>query len=373
MTNAGRGGRWSPGLASLLAGVGLLVLALSLIMMYVGRVLLSEDAFAERVSSSVENPQVSEFVALRLTDAVIGQQPDLTAFRPILVVVARGVVASDPFRALLRPAVRKIHQALLSSTAENILLAIPDAGELIHEALKVAGPSAAERVPATLQPLLNLEGVAPALTAAVGVLGAVEQARVFGRLGFLAAFLLLVAAILVSPVRRLTALSVSVGVATIGVALALVVPAGRLLFAAGIPDAAAAGAATGLWMAFFGPLRVIGIVVAVLGAALALVAVPGEELDASTIRQGVWEFLSRRRERALAETGRLFMIGAAGLLAVCFPALALSVAAVSGGRSSWCSASWAGGGLPTEAFPPSSAAAATRSVSRRWPWSASGS
>ncbi len=331
MSKAANGRGWSRSLASLLGIAGLFVLALSLLMLYVGKILLSDEAFAVRVSNSLEDPRVSEFVALRITNVVIKQQPDLTAFRPILVVVTRGVVSSDPFRALLQPALRKVHQALLSSTAENILLAVPDAGELIQEALKAAGPAAADKVPAKLQPVLDIEGAAPALRAAVRVIQAVGELRLFGRLGLLAALACLVVAILLSPMRRATALSASVGIATIGVMLALLVPAGRLLLTAAIPDAGTAGAAEGLWLAFFGPLRVAGIVVAVIGIALALVAVPGEGLDASTIRRDLWEFVSRRREQALAESGRLLAIGAAGLLALLYPKLALSIAAVSGG------------------------------------------
>lgn len=132
---------WSRWLSSLLGSAGLVVLALSLLMLYVGRILLSSDTFAERVSESLDDPRVGEFVALRITDAVIAQQHDLTALRPILVVVTRGVVTSPPFRAMLRPAVSKAHEALLSSTAENILLAVPDVGVLIRESLKAVGPA----------------------------------------------------------------------------------------------------------------------------------------------------------------------------------------------------------------------------------------
>ena len=322
---------WSRWLSSLLGSAGLVVLALSLLMLYVGRILLSSDTFAERVSESLDDPRVGEFVALRITDAVIAQQHDLTALRPILVVVTRGVVTSPPFRAMLRPAVSKAHEALLSSTAENILLAVPDVGVLIRESLKAVGPAAADRVPARLQPVLKIEAAAPALRAAGRVIGMVGALRLFGRLGLVAALLLLVAAILISPARRSAALSIGVGVATVGVVLALTVPAGRVLAQAAIPDPVAAGAADGLWFAFFGPLRVVGIVVAVIGAALALVAVPGEGLDPGTLRQEVWAFVARRREGALAETGRLLAIGGAGLGAVVFPDVALSIAAIGGG------------------------------------------
>ncbi len=327
-SNTRKGSRW---LAGLLTGAGLLVLALTLLMLYVGRILLRDETFADRVSDSLHDPRVGEFVALRITDAVIAQQPDLTALRPILVVVTRGVVTSAPFRALLRPAVRKAHQALLSSTAENILLAVPDAGVLINEALKAVGPAAAERVPTRLQPVLQLEAAAPAFRAAGRVLGRADILRPFARAGLLVAVILLITAIVVSPTRRSTMLAAGVGVATVGVILALMVPAGRLFAAAAIPDGGAAGAATGLWLAFFGPLRIVGIVVAVIGVAVALVAVPGGTIDPRALRQQAWAVASERRERPLAEVGRLAALGLAGLLAVVFPGVALATAMIGVG------------------------------------------
>lgn len=323
-----RGSRW---LAGLLTGAGLLLLALTLLMLYVGRILLRDDTFADRVSDSLRDPRVGEFVALRITDAVIAQQPDLTALRPILVVVTRGVVTSAPFRALLKPAVRKAHHAMLSSTAENILLAVPDAGVLINEALKSVGPQAAERVPARLQPVLQLENAAPAFRAVGRALGRADALRTFGRAALVGAVLLLLVAIVISPTRRSTMLSVGVGVATIGAVLALIVPAGRLLAAAAIPDPGAAGAVVGLWLAFFGPLRVAGIVVAIIGVAVALVAVPSEVVDPRTLRDRGWALVSRRRERPLAEIGRILAIAIAGLVALLFPLLALSIASVGAG------------------------------------------
>ena len=153
-------------LSMLLGGVGIIVLAVTLLMLYVGRILVSDEAFADRVGASLADPRIGEFVALRITDVVIEQKPDLTAFRPILVAVTREIVTSAPFRGVIRPAVIKAHQAVLSSTAENILLAIPDVGVLVQEALENIGPDAAARVPATLRPVLELDKAAPTVRAA---------------------------------------------------------------------------------------------------------------------------------------------------------------------------------------------------------------
>jgi hypothetical protein len=311
--------------------VGLVVLVLSLFMAYVGRVLLRDDTFADRVTRSLEDPQVAEFVALRITDIVIAQQPDLTALRPILVVVTRGIVSSPPFRAMIRPAVRKVHGALLSSTAENILLAVPDVGVLIRESLKAVGPAAAERVPARLQPVLDLERAAPAVRAAGRALGTVSLLRPFGRLGAVVAIIFLVVAIIISPTRRATMLAAGVGVATVGVVLALTVPAGRVLAIAAIPNPSTATAAEGLWVAFFGTLRVAGVIVAAIGIALAVAAVPGDGINPGAVRASLWGFVSRPRERTLEEAGRVAAIGIAGLVALFAPSLALSIAMVASG------------------------------------------
>lgn len=331
MTRARSPRGWLWWCAAVLGGVGLIVLVLSLFMAYVGRVLVHDDAFADRVTRSLEDPRVAEFVALRITDVVITQQPDLTALRPILVVVTRGVVGSAPFRAMVRPAVRRVHSALLTSTAENILLAVPDVGVLIRESLKSVGPAAADRVPARLQPVLQIEGAALAVQAAGRVLGTVSRLRPFGRLGLLAAVICLGVAVVISPTRRDTLLSTGVGVATVGTVLALLVPAGRLLVAVTIPDASAAGAAAGLWGAFFGPLRVAGVIVAAVGVALAVAALPNELVDPRAMRGNLWDLVSRPRERTLEEAGRVAGIGLAGLVALFSPGLALSIAMVVSG------------------------------------------
>jgi hypothetical protein len=299
--------------------------------MYVGRVLLRDESFADRVAASLDDPAVGEFVALRLTDVIIAQQPDLTALRPILVVVTRGIVTSAPFRALMRPTVRKAHQALLSRTTENILLAVPDARILVQNALQSAGGAGAQRLPARLAPVLQLKAAAPALKAVGQGLRIAQAVRSVGRAGLLVAVLCFVVAIAVAPVRRQAMLSIGIGVATVGVLLALTVPAGRVLAAAAIPDPAAAAAAAGLWRSFTAPLRIVGGVVGFLGVVLALVAVPYQGIDRRAVGQRVWAALSQRRERPLAEVGRLAAIGIGGLVAALSPGAALTAIAVVGG------------------------------------------
>ncbi len=333
MADQPRGHTWKSRIAGLLAGAGLTVLTISLLMMYVGRVLVREDTFADRVSASLQDPRVGEFVALKMTDAVIAQKPDLTALRPILVVVTRGVVTSKPFGALVRPAVRQAHRAVTSSTTENILLALPDARVLIHEALKNVGAGAADRLPPRLQPVLQSRPGAAWRGAARAGLGIAGALRPFGRLGLVAAILVLAAAVVLSPHKRSALLTAGVGIATVGAVLALTVPAGRVLVSSVIADHAASDAAAGLWDAFFGPLRIAGIVVALVGATVALIAQPGDSVDPAALRDRIWTFVTQRRQNPWAEAGRLLGLGIAGLAAFLAPSAAGTVVVVAAGAA----------------------------------------
>ena len=322
---------WKRRLAFILASLGLVGLALSLFTLYVGRILGQDDAFANRVSASLDDPRVGEFVALKITDALVAQKPDLTPFRPVLVVVTRGVVTSPPFRALLRPAVRQVHAALMSSTTENLLLAIPDAQVLVQEALANVGGNAAAKLPPRLAPVLEIGAGAPAIRLASGVLNTARALRPFGRISLLVAVLMLAAAVALAPSRRSALLSVGIGVATVGFVIALSVPAGRLLANSILQDPATAAAAAGLWDAFFGSLRIAGLVVALIGASVALIARSGEGMDVRAIRQQLWALATERRANTLAEVGRLVGLALAGLVAVLEPGLAIALVAMIAG------------------------------------------
>jgi len=168
----------------------------------------------------------------------------------------------------------------------------------------------------------------PILPGVIDVLGLL---RPLGRIGLLAGFLCLVAAILVSPAKRSTMLAAGVGVTTVGAVLALSVLACRVLAPAVILDPAAADAVVGLSVAFFGPLRIVGLIVAVIGVAVAVAALPGDGLDPAKLRNDLWDFASRPRTRAPREFVRLTAIGAVGLIALFSPSFALSMAAVASG------------------------------------------
>src|SRR5262245_14065467 len=112
--------------ADVLMALGVLALALGAIVSVARRALFYPDAFAERLSSSLSDPRVAGFVADRVAGAVIRQEPDLTAFRPLIAGTARGAVSSASFRALVRTAARTAHAGLFSTGGHTVIVSVPD-------------------------------------------------------------------------------------------------------------------------------------------------------------------------------------------------------------------------------------------------------
>src|SRR5262245_6877255 len=99
-----------------------------------GRNLFRAESFGDRAAESLHDPRVATFVADRSTGVVVQQSPDLIAARPILVATANGLVSSPPFRALVRRAARRVHQAVFSESSRQIVLAVPDVEVLLRSA-----------------------------------------------------------------------------------------------------------------------------------------------------------------------------------------------------------------------------------------------
>jgi hypothetical protein len=108
--------------------------------------LFDSEAFADRLSRSLEDPRVSALVAGRITDAVLRQAPDLTAFRPLVRGSAQSVVSSAAFRATLRTTARAAHAAAFSSAGREMLLSVQDVDLLVRSALAQASTEVAAKI-----------------------------------------------------------------------------------------------------------------------------------------------------------------------------------------------------------------------------------
>jgi len=312
--------------------IGALVLVpSSLLVLYLSRSVLNGEAFATRLSNSLGDDRVAEFAAERITDIVIEQRRDLTALRPIIITVTRNLVSSAPFRAMVKPAARKAHDAVLSETSEQVLLAVPDAAVLLKGALGTLSPNAAARIPQKLNAIVSASNH-PVAQGILGGMHLLRDIRRYARGGLVAAILLLAAWIAVAPDRRHALLSAGAGLAAAGFFLAMIVPLGRLFATEAFSNPVVRGAVTGVWVAFLGGLRPIAALVGGIGLVLLAAATSTlQEIEMNRVGLEAWHAVARPQATAKAEALRVTGMSLAAILIVLFPLAALQAAVMATG------------------------------------------
>ncbi|MEA2347588.1 MAG: hypothetical protein QOG62_1375 [Thermoleophilaceae bacterium] len=251
------------------ASVCLLVGALSL---YIDREVFDSQAFADRATSSLANPDVRADVSERVTGAVLNVAPDAIAFRPVISGIVDGLIGTPAFQGVFRSAVYDLHRTIFGRSQSTITLAVADVGLLLTDALKSINPKLAAQIPHDLRANLLKISNGDALQVPVDLVRLGDDTHAIAMTGLLAALLLFCGAVaLARPGNHRRALGlcgIAVGAtgAVIFVGLELVlllVPA-----ALGPDDAAARGILDG----FLGGLRVWSLALAASGVIVAAAA-----------------------------------------------------------------------------------------------------
>jgi len=116
-------------------GIACIVGMLSgVILTYASRVILNAGMFSERVADSLGQPPVARVVAGQITDQILNYRRDLTPFRPIVLGTVQQIIASAPFRALVRQAALKLHPAIIGG-AQTLSLNLGDLRIVVQQAL----------------------------------------------------------------------------------------------------------------------------------------------------------------------------------------------------------------------------------------------
>ena len=248
------------------------VLALGLILTALGafandasRGILNGDVMADRTAAALNDARVSAFVADRLTDAVLTEKPDLVAFRPIIVATAGGLVATAPFRAIVRSAVRTAHRSAVSTTGQRVLLSLPDVGVLVQSAAQSMSPEMAEKIPPRLESFASDLNQRPGMDKMRRGLRLLILLSRMGTGFLLAGPLLIVLGIWLAPERRKALLRAGIGLILGAILLAAVLPIGRGVAAVLSHEALERGAIAGLWRAYFMGLLAWGVTLGGIG------------------------------------------------------------------------------------------------------------
>lgn len=319
-----------PILAAAAIVLGALALLVGALLSDAGR-LLRPDAFADRMAASLADGRVAAFAAERLTEAILAQDRDLTAYRPLILAASRDVVASSAFRGLVRGAARRAHAAVFSRVGQSVVLSVPDVEVVLRGALAGA-PDVAARIPAAVRLGIATLGAHPAVRAAVGAMQRGLALARFAPVALAVGVLLVVAGILAMPDRRDALVGAGAALIVVGAALWALVPVGQAVVGRLADDPGARGAVAGLWgVALAGvpgwglTYGGIGVVLAAAGSSLL------ERLDVADLGARARRLLVAEPRHRTLRLARAVAITAAGLLAVVAPRAALSALAVAAG------------------------------------------
>ena len=253
----------------LMTSLGVLALSLAAMLSVTLRAFFLPDHVADHVAASLADPRVSSFAASRLTDVVLRQNPDLTAFRPVVLGTAQAAVSSEGFRALARTSARAAHTSVFSEGGRDVIVSIPDVGVLLRSALAKANPALAQKVPERARAVVASIGEGRADRVVLRLWRASRRAAGLALASFVVGVALALAGVATAASRRRGLVRLGLDLVVAGVALLLLVPAGRVMVSLLPQEPLAREAAAGLWDAFMGALRVWGLVLGASGLVLA--------------------------------------------------------------------------------------------------------
>jgi hypothetical protein len=325
-------GRARAAITRALAVVGVVLIAASAALLIVRRGLFDSDTFADRVAGSLDDRRVSAYVADELTRAVLRQNPDLVAVRPLLLSTAQGVVSSDAFQSIVRATARQAHAGALSKGGRNLLLSIPDFGVVLRSALANANPTLAARIPPRISGAIANLGGAGASRFVVDMWQLGRTLAWAAWIGLGAGLALVIAAIGFAPRRARALRGASLDLALLGLLLLLLIPAARILLSALPVSPLAQQAAVGVFDAFTRGLRRLAFGLG--GVGLVFSAAAHSLLERSWLpatARSAWIWLARPpvTTRKHLVRGASFVVAGVGL--VLRPTAALTVLAVGAG------------------------------------------
>ena len=323
----------SRGIASTVLVVLGAILLIAGTVAYYGRTqIIDREAFADRAVAALDDDGVRVLVGQQIVVNLVDRgSTDLVAVRPLLESVVGAVIQTEPFRRLFRAAALETNQVFFKRERGNALFDLADAAQVIRFGLKSVSPDIAKELPRNIEPtLLTLRR----REFAGKTLAVADDIRVLGIVLPLLALVAFVAAVVVSPDRRLGVLRVGVGVGAAGALLAAALLILRARTLAGVygedetTDEQVRDAVAGILDVFLGDLVNWAIFLALAGF---VVGAAAAALDPEDVEEPIARMRRRLFDRPAGIPARVLrgvIAVALGVLVVLAPTLALQVAAV---------------------------------------------
>jgi hypothetical protein len=317
-------------LVALCGAVSIAALVVGVVYTYTARTLFNPDVFATRVADGLAEPQMASLVAAELTDQVIAVRGDLIAYRPLILGSLERVVASTPFRAVVRRAVKQAHETVLSKQGESIALTVGDLSVVARDALAMYPQIASKVPPEALEALGATKQWTPGKSLA-RVLDAANRMRT-------RAFILLgvglgAGALGFGLARRKDRfmLRCGLGLAVVSLLIGLGVRFGAPGVAAVVKPRFASDLVRGLWPAFVTPLALRMWILGAIGLTLvAGVTSTFRRVDIVASGAAIWRRVGGRPERMGLGLLRGAALAILGGLSVFHPDVVINTVVVIG-------------------------------------------
>jgi len=313
--------------AVLCGAVFIVALLYAVVVTYATRIVFDPVVFSTRVADSLAEPPVARVVASQITDQIVNIQRELTPYRPIVLGTVQQIVASAPFRAIVRQAARKIHPILITHGAD-LSLTLSDVQVIAKEALS-ANPALASKLPAKVQFVLGSNEKFPSGKLLLRILktGHRLQRRAGIWLGI--GFLFGTAGLFTARNKNRYLLGVGIGLTATAFLIAAFARFGGAILSTFARTPTGADLMRGLWPVFVGPLALRMIVLGGLGIVLtASVTSLLQRLDASAALRLAWRSARFRPEQPGLMILRGLALVAAGCIVAFHPIETLQVLAV---------------------------------------------
>jgi hypothetical protein len=256
-------------LSAALACIGAIAVLVGVPLTYAGHVLGDSAQFSTRATTLLEDPSVRALIEQRVADAAVQSANVPQQFAPLVTRAVGVAVRTAAFRRIFDGAISDLHESVFVGGSDTITLRLAHVGSLVVKALDRISPALAAQVPASVtHEVIRISG--GDFGQATRAARAIERAHTIGLLLLVAGGVVFLLAIAQADERRRAARYVGTAIVCDGallvVAYTVIRPVVLSRFAVG-QDRGAAGA---VWNAFLSDLRRDALILAVVGAVVAV-------------------------------------------------------------------------------------------------------
>jgi hypothetical protein len=263
-------------------------LVLGALALYGRHAVIDQQAFAARATEALQQDEVVDEVAARITGRELEGNPALATRRPVIEAAVGDVVESRSFAGEFHAGALVLHDALFGdggvATATDgsgkqlqvrvTALGLPGAGRALHEAVAARSPATARDLPAADPVLFSLGGG----RLETALVDAAPHARQLSRpapLAIVLGLVLLVWAAWRAPTLRLGLRRAALGIAIAGGVLVAATSIGRAVVLSTFDTSHGDAVVGTIWSAFLADLRLWGLGVGAVGLIAAAAFEPG--------------------------------------------------------------------------------------------------